>query len=77
MVDADMADFSEHIKGTYAVGFMELFYTILTDNSQFQGPRTCLFALKYLYYSLKLDNTKELLKLHFDKLIYHVAIPKM
>jgi hypothetical protein len=35
MVDADMADFAEHIKSTYAVGFMELFYTILTDNSQF------------------------------------------
>lgn len=35
MVDADMADFAEHIKSTYAVGFMELFYTILTDNSKF------------------------------------------
>ncbi|CAD8152713.1 unnamed protein product [Paramecium pentaurelia] len=77
MVDPDMTDFAEHIKSTYAIGFMELFYKILTDNTQFQGPRTCLFALKYLYYSLKLDNTKELLKAHYDKLIYHVAIPKM
>ncbi|CAD8063756.1 unnamed protein product [Paramecium sonneborni] len=77
MVEANMADFAEHIKSTYAIGFMEIFYKILTDNSQFQGPRTCLHALKYLFYSLKLDNTKELLKPHYDKLIYHIAIPKM
>ncbi|CAK65923.1 unnamed protein product (macronuclear) [Paramecium tetraurelia] len=77
MVESNMAEFAEHIKSTYAIGFMEIFYKILTDNTQFQGPRTCLFALKYLFYSLKLDNTKELLKPHYDKLIYHVAIPKM
>ena len=33
MVDAHMADFAEHIKTNYAIGFMEIFYKILTDNS--------------------------------------------
>lgn len=32
MVDANMAEFAEHIKSNYAIGFVEIFYKILTDN---------------------------------------------
>lgn len=33
MVDASMAEFAEHIKSVYAIGFVEIFYKILTDNT--------------------------------------------
>lgn len=41
------------------------------------GSKASLYALKFLYHSLKLKFTRELLTAHLDRLLFDVAVPRM
>ena len=50
---------------------------MVSSQTQFQAPRTQLFALKYLYYALKLEYTGQLMNPHIESIIFDVALPAM
>lgn len=57
---------------------MESFYQLLANSSQsFVAPKTCIFALKYLYHAMRLKSTAKILNPHLDKLLFDITIPKM
>ena len=78
MVRAEMKLFQEHIVTTYTSSFMETFYQILVSSeSSFVNPKTCLYAVKYLFFALKIPFTEQMLLPYLDKVLFDIALPKM
>jgi importin-7 len=68
----------QHIAVNYTPAFLEAFLSLLiSSDSQFVAPRTCINGLKYLYYTLKAPNTEHMLQPYLDKLMLDIALPKM
>lgn len=78
LVSREQTQYAQTLEQTYAVPFMESFYKIMAAaQTEFQAPRTCLFSLKYLYYSLKLPTTHKLMIPHLETLLFDIALPAM
>ncbi|KAM3136652.1 hypothetical protein pb186bvf_011288 [Paramecium bursaria] len=77
MVDKDILPLCSHITQNYAPVLLQKLYQLLINKQQFAGPRTCLFALKYLFYALKNPHTLALLKPYFQQILFDIALPRM
>lgn len=77
-VPRELVPFSQQVSQAYATPFMETFYQLLAgSSSQFLAPKTCIFALKYLYHAMRLKSTAQILNPHLEKLLFDITIPKM
>jgi len=61
----------------YSVGFLEIFTKVLMSAKNQPNPKVVHYALKYLFYSLRIEKTCEVLKPFLREMLTEILVPML